>query len=254
VEYLSCVVKRQQRRALDGEAALEKEENTWRGGTALRLFRFGLLRIMPIFAVPFRSKNEPKIMLYRASYLTFTISLLCASALFGQHFSGKFADRRIIGLHLGYFASEIRGDFELECHSSLRLGVSLNDKWYTGVRTQVIWARNFETPMGTFYSIGPWVRYYQWEYSNHHRPWDLNIFYESGLFVSNFAFEYGASATYYFPKNGTLYLPFSSGADLWLTQNLSLEVGLQFYYNIGKPWSSHGFGYISFGVNWFLLD
>ena len=193
-------------------------------------------------------------MLYRAFYLPFAISLFCASALFGQHISRQFADRRTIGLQLGYYMGDIRGDFELEFHSTLRLGVSLNDNWYIGVRTQVTWARNFETPLGTFYSTGPWVRYYQWKHSNHHRPWDLNVFFESGLLVSNFAFEYRNFTTYYFPQNGTLYLPFSVGVDSWLTQNLSLEVGLQFYYNIGKPWSSHGFAHPSLGVNWFLLD
>ena len=68
-------------------------------------------------------------MLHRVFYLPFVPSLLCATVLYGQPMNAHFADRRILGLRLGYLASEIAGDFELECHSSLRINVSLNDDW-----------------------------------------------------------------------------------------------------------------------------
>ena len=129
-----------------------------------------MIEILGKFVRHFHSKNESKRMLHRVFYLPFVPSLLCATVLFGQRMKAHFADRRILGLRLGYFASEIAGDFELECHSSLRINVSLNDDWCAGLRTQVIWARNFETPMDTFFSAGPWLRYYCWKYSNYHRP------------------------------------------------------------------------------------
>ncbi len=181
------------------------------------------------------------------------IFLIFVSSLYAQRRANQFAEKMLAGVHFGYVHDNI-DSFETEFHSSFRVGLSLYKRFYVGFRTQIIWARNFETPTRTFYSTGPWVRGYLWKATKEQRRLNMNLFTETGLLMSNYAFDYQNFTKYYVPKNGKFYVPLVLGLEVRVLPKLILEGGIQLHYNLGNSWNKRGFGYFSLGANWHPWD
>lgn len=165
----------------------------------------------------------------------------------------SFGDRMLIGMHYGLEEDYIGtrdNQYEVAHYTGLRAGVSITRHLYAGIQSRFIRARNFETPAQNFYMAGVWGRYYFLHPALRESTNRFGIFLESGFMMGNYAFEYNNTVDQYFVRSGNWYIPNILGAEYRVWRNLTLEAGLNLYYNNGGNWNDQGIAYFSSGVNW----
>ena len=165
----------------------------------------------------------------------------------------SFGDRMLIGMHYGLEEDYIGtrdNQYEVAHYTGLRAGVSITRHLYAGIQSRFIRARNFETPAQNFYMAGVWSRYYLLHPALRESTNRFGIFLESGFMMGNYAFEYNNTVDQYFVRSGNWYIPNILGAEYRVWRNLTLEAGLNLYYNNGGNWNEQGIAYFSSGVNW----
>ena len=165
----------------------------------------------------------------------------------------SFGDRMLIGMHYGLEEDYIGtrdNQYEVAHYTGLRAGVSITRHLYAGIQSKFIRARNFETPAQNFYMAGVWARYYLLHPALRESTNRFGIFLESGFMMGNYAFEFTNTVDHYFVRSGNWYIPNILGAEYRVWRNLTLEAGLNLYYNNGGNWNEQGIGYFSSGVNW----
>ncbi len=166
-----------------------------------------------------------------------------------------FGDRLIIGMNYG-FSEDFVGDrsnrYEISHFTSLKTGVSLTKQVYAGLQTRFVRARNFETPSQNFYMAGAWARWYLRHPALPKSSIRFGAFLESGFMLGNYAYDYRNDATYSFERSGSWYIPIMLGAEYRVWRNLTLEGGLNFYYNNGGSWDKQGIAHFSLGANWHI--
>jgi hypothetical protein len=131
-----------------------------------------------------------------------------------------------------------------------RAGVSITRHLYAGIQSRFIRAGNFETPPENFYMAGLFARGYlvhpaQQKVSNR-----VGVFLETGFMIGNYAFENRNSVEYYFEQPGSWYIPGMLGLEFRIWRKLTLEAGINYYYNNGKNWDQYGIAHLSLGANW----
>lgn len=140
--------------------------------------------------------------------------------------------------------------FENEHFFGARAGVTVARQVYAGIKSRWIRAGNYETPAQSFYMAGVFARWYLIHPVRPNASTRFGAFLESGFMVGNYAFEDRNTVQYPFEKPGSWYLPFILGAEVRLWKKLTLEAGLNLYFNNGKSWDQQGIAYLSLGANW----
>ena len=185
--------------------------------------------------------------------------ILVALALFGLPLSsraqsgGHFASQLLLGAGFGAeydYVSEWDNQYEMALFFSQRAGISLNKRWYAGIQTRIIRARNFETDMQSFYMAGIWGRYYFIQPFMRERPGRWALFAETGLLTGNYSYDNVDFIEYYVQRPGQWYIPAVLGGEFRVWRNLSLEFGVHLYYTVGKSWDQYGIAYPHLGLNW----
>ncbi|MBC7776831.1 MAG: hypothetical protein H7246_15460 [Phycisphaerae bacterium] len=164
-----------------------------------------------------------------------------------------FGDRLLLGIHYGFdedYVGTRDNQYEVAHYTGLRAGISITRHLYAGIQSQFVRAYNFETPAQNFYMAGLWARYYLLHPAMQESSNRLGIFLESGFMMGNYAFENRNTVEYYFERSGNWYIPNVLGAEFRVWRKLTLEAGLNLYYNNGGNWDQQGFGYFSVGTNW----
>jgi len=182
------------------------------------------------------------------------ILLLISSVLQAQEKPDRaFGDRLLLGVHYGFdedYVDTRDNQYEVAHYTGFRAGVSINRHLYTGIQSRLVRARNFETPAQNFYMAGVWARWYFLHPARRESDNRLGIFLESGFMMGNYAFENRNDVQYYFERSGNWYIPTVFGAEYRVWRKLTLEAGMNLFYNNGGNWDQQGFGYLSAGVNW----
>jgi hypothetical protein len=186
-----------------------------------------------------------------------TIMMLwCHTTATAQNSHRYFADHMLIGFHASRmhdYTDTYWNLYNTEWYWSGRAGLTLRKRTYVGLLATMVRARNFESDWKSFYLAGFWIRRYFMRPVVAQSKRRLGLFAETGVLLSNYAFSYNNSSTYYKSQNGQVYLPLVVGAEWRLIEHLTIEGGLRLHYNIGKSWDLHGFGYFSLGLNWHFL-
>ncbi|MDX2135656.1 MAG: hypothetical protein SFV52_12760 [Saprospiraceae bacterium] len=171
-----------------------------------------------------------------------------------QHTSPKvFADRLLLGMHYG-----IDGDYvgrqdnlwTIEHYLGTRAGISLANRVYAGIQARLIRAGNSETPLDNYYMAGVWGRYYVVHPVLPDSPKRFGAFVETGFMTGNFAFTSRDMVQYYEAQPGQWFIPTILGVEYRVFRNLTVEGGLNLYYNGAGSWDAYGIAYPSLGINW----
>lgn len=164
-----------------------------------------------------------------------------------------FGDRLLLGGNYGYmedFVGDRNTLYERAHFVSARAGVSVVQHLYVGLQTRFIRAGNFETPPASFYMAGLFARGYFLHPVMRDARTRVGVFLETGFMLGNYAFKNRNGVEYYFEQPGSWYIPGMLGLEYRVWENLTLEAGLNAYYNNGQNWDEYGIGHLSLGVNW----
>ncbi len=164
-----------------------------------------------------------------------------------------FGDRLLLGLNYGFsedYVDTRDNQYEVAHFTSLRAGVSMTRQVYAGIQTRFIRTRNFETPGQNYYMAGIWARGYFLHPALPESNNRVGVFLESGFMMGNYAFEDRNTIAYSFEQPGSWYIPLMLGAEFRVWRKLTLEGGMNLYYNNGGNWDKQGIAHLSLGCIW----